>query len=228
MASSHKKSKKKIRADRKKDQRRKQQIRTIMILGLLVLVGLGYTFYPRQEAPGVTTTRLEDQPSLGSADAKVVLTEFGDFTCSACKSWHQAGIVNELLAYYGNDLRVEWRDFPVITADSPKAAQAGQCAHDQGLFWEYLDRVYSEPGSSYTNAGEDNLGRYAADVNLDMETFNNCLNSDQHQNTVSYDLEAGRDLRLPGTPAFLVNGQPIIGANPQLLAQAIDEALAGK
>jgi protein-disulfide isomerase len=45
---------------------------------------------------------------------------------------------------------------------------------------------------------------------------------------VSYDLEAGRDLRIPGTPAFLVNGQPIIGANSQLLAQAIDEALDGK
>ena len=119
---------------------------------------------------------------------------------------------------------MEWRDFPVITADSPKAAQAGQCAHDQGLFWEYLDRVYNEPGSSYTNAGEDNLRRFAAEVGLDINAFNTCMDNNQH--TVDYDLNAARDLRLPGTPAFLVNGKLVIGANPELIAQAIDEALA--
>ncbi|MBC8503603.1 MAG: thioredoxin domain-containing protein [Anaerolineales bacterium] len=155
-----------------------------------------------------------------------MLTEFGDFTCSACRAWHQTGIVGQLLDYYGDDLRVEWRDFPIITADSPKAAQAGQCARDQGLFWEYLDRVYSQRGSSYTNAGVEKLRIYAKDVGLDVETFNACLDSNQHQRTVEYDLDFARDLKLPGTPSFLVNGQPVIGANPQLLAQAIEAALA--
>jgi len=111
---------------------------------------------------------------------------------------------------------------------SPKCVIVLQCAHDQGLFWEYLDRVYSEQGSSYTNASEDHLIRYAVDINLDMEAFNACLDSNQHQSTVAYDLKAARDLRLPGTPSFLVNGQPSVGANPQLLTQAITEALAGK
>lgn len=222
-----KKEKQKIKAKRKKAKRRKEQLKTLFILGVLGLLVIGYVIYPRTKAPEVSITRLEDQPTLGSADAKVVLTEFGDFTCSACKSWHQAGIVTELLAIYGDDLRVEWRDLPIITADSPKAAEAGQCAHDQGLFWEYLDRVYSEPGSSYTNAKETDLRRYAADVNLDIDVFNDCLDSNRHQKTVSFDLDSARDLGLArSTPSFLVNGKPIIGANPELLVQAIDEALA--
>ena len=72
------------------------------------------------------------------------------------------------------------------------------------------------------------LRRYAAEINLDIETFNNCLDSNLHQNTVTYDLEAARELRLLGTPSFLVNGQPFFGVNPQPLIQAIDTALAGK
>lgn len=199
----------------------------MMILGALGLVALIYVLLPDASAPEVEAARLEDQPSLGAEDASVILVEFGDFTCSACRSWHQAGIVEDLLEMYADDLRVEWRDLPIITSDSPKAAQAGQCAHDQGFFWEYLDRVYSEPGSSYTNARVDDLRRYAAEVNLDMEAFNTCLDSNQHQRTVGYDLDAAYSLGLRGTPSFVVNGTPIIGANPDLLIEAIESALAG-
>jgi protein-disulfide isomerase len=225
MAKSVKKSAKRIRAERQQAQQSKQRKRTFIILGVLGLLVGAYFLFPRTEAPEVAVSRLENQPSMGSVNAKVVLTEFGDFTCSACRSWHQAGIVEQLLLQYGDVLRVEWRDFPVITADSPRAAEAGQCAYDQGLFWEFLDRVYQEPGSSYTNAGETNLQRFAADVGLDSETFNTCLDTYQHQNTVAFDLEAARELRLPGTPAFLVNGEAVIGANPQILTQAIESAL---
>jgi protein-disulfide isomerase len=221
------KSKKAISARRKQKQK-EQRRRTMVVLGILSMIIAAFVFYPKPQAPEVSLTRVEDNPSLGVGEAQVVLTEFGDFTCSACRSWHQAGVVEEILAQYEGLVRVEWRDFPVITADSPKAAQAGQCAYDQGFFWEYLDRVYSEPGSSYTNAGLDNLRRYAADIGLDVEAFNTCLDENQHQETVNFDLEAARDLRLPGTPAFVVNGKPIIGANPQILINAIDEALAAK
>lgn len=219
------KSRKKLSARRKKEQQ-KQRTRTWGVLGVLAIFVVAFIVYPRPQAPEVDLARLDDNPSLGSDQAEVVLTEFGDFTCSACRSWHQAGIVEQKLQQYEGLVRVEWRDFPVITADSPKAAQAGQCAYDQGLFWEYLDRVYSEPGSSYTNAGVADLRRYATDVHLDVDSFNICLDENQHHETVNFDLEAARDLRLPGTPAFLVNGKAIIGANPQLLVQSIDEALA--
>jgi protein-disulfide isomerase len=218
-------SKRNISARRKQKQR-DQRKRTIVVLGILALIIAAFIFYPKPQAPEVSLTRAEDNPSLGVVGAQVVLTEFGDFTCSACRSWHQAGVVEQILEQYNGLVRVEWRDFPVITADSPKAAQAGQCAYDQLFFWEYLDRVYSEPGSSYTNAGIADLRRYAADIGLDVEAFNTCLDENQHQETVDFDLEAARELRLPGTPAFLVNGKPIIGANPELLIKAIDEALA--
>jgi len=224
MSKSSRKSHKSRKSSRARRTRPRSK-RTILVLTVVALAALGYLLIPRNAAPEVSAARLEDNPSLGSADARVVVTEFGDFTCSACKSWHQAGVIEQLLAQYGDDLRVEWRDFPIITADSPRAAQAGQCAYDQGLFWEFLDRVYSEPGLSYTNAGESDLRRYAEEIGLDMQAFNACLDSNQHHRTVVYDLKAAQALRLRGTPAFLVNGKPVIGANPQLLAQAIEAAL---
>jgi len=228
MSNSASKSRRNTRASRKKEKQDRQRNRIIIGIGLLALLVVAYVFYPKALAPEVSVSRLEDNPSLGTHDAAVTLIEYGDFTCSACRSWHQAGVIDELLENYGDDLRVVWRDFPIITADSPKAAQAGQCAYDQGLFWEYLDRVYSQPGSSYTNAGVGDLRAYAADVGLDVEAFNACLDSNQHQKTVEYDLEIARKIRLPGTPSFLVNGKPVIGANLQLLTQAIDAALASQ
>jgi len=228
MSNASRKSAKNSRASRKNDKQDKQRNRIIIGFGLLAVIALAYVFYPRADTPEVSAARLEDNPSLGADDAPVTLIEYGDFTCSACRSWHQAGVIDELMANYGDDLRVEWRDFPIITADSPKAAQAGQCAYDQDLFWEYLDRVYNQPGSSYTNAGVADLRTYAADIGLDMDAFNACLDNNQHKSTVDYDLDAAKTLRLPGTPSFLVNGKPVIGANPQLLTQAIDASLAAK
>jgi protein-disulfide isomerase len=220
------KNKRATRARTRREKHRKQQI-TFGVLGVIIVAVAALFLWPKPAPPPVAQARLDDNPSLGAADAPVTLTELGDFTCSACRSWHQAGVLNQILSRYDGLLRVEWRDFPIITTDSPKAAQAGQCAHDQGQFWAYLDRVYREPGSSYSNGSPDKLRFYAQDVvDLDVEQFNACLDSNEHQMTVQYDLDFARGLGLRGTPSFLVNGAPVIGANPELLIQTIEAALA--
>jgi len=226
MAKTSTQSQKQLPKTKQKTGGSQKFIRNAGLIGVLGLILLVFVFYPKQDAPEVAPARLSDNPTKGTEDAPVVLTEFGDFTCSTCRSWHQAGVVDQILNQYEGLVRVEWRDFPIITADSPKAAEAGQCAYDQGLFWEYLDRVYNEPGSSFTNGEIADLRRYAAEVGLNMELFNNCLDDNQHKATVEYDFAEARRLNLPGTPSFLVNGKPIIGANPQLVIQAIEDALA--
>ena len=125
---------------------------------------------------------------------------------------------------YGDKLRFVWRDFPVITAESPKAAEAARCANDQGKFWEYHDLLYEQaPALSVAD-----LKSYAVQLGLDAAVFNPCLDSGQHQAIVESEKQAAFALGFRGTPSFLLNGQPLVGP-PSLayLEQLINQKLAG-
>jgi protein-disulfide isomerase len=122
-------------------------------------------------------------------------------------------------------VRFVWRDFPVITPQSPKAAEAAHCAADQGKFWEYHDYVYEHAQGLSMSA----LKAYAAALNLDTAAFNQCLDSGQHRATVERNLQDALAHGFRGTPSFLINDQPLIGP-PSLesLQQRIDMILASK
>jgi protein-disulfide isomerase len=164
-------------------------------------------------------------PSLGPPTAPVTIIEYADFGCPACWAWHKQGVLNELRNKYGDQIRFVWRDFPVITLLSPKAAEAGQCAHEQGKFWEFHDSVYAHDGAIEAS----DLNAYAAEIGLNMDQFNECVISRRYRDRVNAEQyeSFGRGLR--GTPSFFVNGQPVIG--PQRLAifeDIIDPILAAK
>ena len=82
-------------------------------------------------------------PQIGPKSAPITIVEFGDYGCSSCLIWAAAGMRQQLLDKYGDKVRFVWADFPVVTLDSPKAAEAGRCAYDQGKFWEYQDYLYN-------------------------------------------------------------------------------------
>src|SRR5260221_6782781 len=112
-------------------------------------------------------------PSLGPQSAPVTLVEYGDFACPTCKAWHQAGVLKQVRAKYGDRLRFVWRDFPIIAPESFKAAEAGQCANDQGKFWPYHDTLYDHAPALDVS----DLKAYARAVGLDAATFDRCLDS---------------------------------------------------
>lgn len=203
---------------------------TIIVVVLLVGAAAAFVLRPQAERPAaaeISESRLALDPTKGPEVAAVTITEYGDFGCPSCRAWHQAGIIEQILEFYGDQVRFVWRDFPVITGRSPKAAQAGQCALDQDEFWAYHDNIYEQPDLD-VDLRVDALKRYAAEIGLDMEVFNACLDSGQHKDTVQLDWDEGRRLGLRGTPSFLVNGTYIIGGQPELIVQAIDQALAGQ
>ncbi|MBI1955249.1 MAG: DsbA family protein [Acidobacteria bacterium] len=167
---------------------------------------------------------MSDDPALGPKTAPVTIVEYGDFGCSACKAWFRAGILQELRSRYGDQIRFVFRDFPVITPQSPKAAEAGQCAYDQGKFWEYHDRLYSAAAIAVSH-----LKAYAAEIGLDGRKFNQCLDSDRHAPTVERDLQDALARGFRGTPSFVVNDQPItLGGAPtfEYFQRLIDPILA--
>ncbi len=138
-----------------------------------------------------------DNRSLGPANALVTVIEYGDFGCTTCRAWHNSGTLQQLRDAYGDKVRFVWRDLPVITPDSPKAAEAGQCAADQGKFWEYHDLVYATFKIDVAS-----LKSYAAQLGLDTTRFDQCLDSGQHKADVDRDWAEGKSHGFQATPAF--------------------------
>lgn len=213
------------RLEKKRARHKRQRLTNIAVFAAVLLAAGLYLLWPRPEALPVAQARLDDNPRVGPEDAPVVLTEFGDFGCPACRAWHNSGVIEQILGQYQGQIQFEWKDFPVITARSPKAAEAGQCAYDQDKFWEYHDYVYEQP-ANVVDLSDRALKSYADDVGMNMEAFNACLDSGQHERTVQVDWQAAMNLGLRGTPSFLVNGKPVLGGQPELIIQAIDEALS--
>ncbi|MBI3761255.1 MAG: thioredoxin domain-containing protein, partial [Chloroflexi bacterium] len=166
-----------VRERRRAEQGRRRRLMIgAVVIGLLAVAAFARFAWPRPTPQPVDAARLADDPSLGPSTAPVTIVEYGDFGCPSCRAWHQAGILDRIRAQYGERVRFVWRDFPIITAQSPKAAEAGQCAYDQSKFWEYHDLVYDRAPA----IGVSDLKAYAAEIGLEVEKFNQCLDSGQH------------------------------------------------
>jgi protein-disulfide isomerase len=105
-----------------------------------------------------------------------------------------------------------YRDFPLnsIHQYAQKAAEATECADDQGKFWEYHDLVFANQSA----IDVDSLKGYAGQLGLDTDTFNECLDEGKQSSEVDKDLEDGRAFGVSGTPAFFINGELVSGAIP--------------
>lgn len=174
-------------------------------LGAALLAILIYFTWAEAGAGGGLDPDQVPDPALGPAAAPVVITEYSDFGCPACRSWHNAGIRAQILAEFGDQVRFVWKDFPVITAYSPRAAEAGQCAAAQGEFWAYHDQVYEH----FAGLNDAAMRSYATQVGLDMAAFDTCVEDRQMRRKVQANDQEARRLGMRGTPGFTINGKPL-------------------
>jgi protein-disulfide isomerase len=175
------------------------------------------------DAPRTTVAVNADDPAEGKADAPVTLVEYSDFQCPFCL--RVMPTLKQLREKYGDKVRVVWKDFP-LTQIHPQAfvaAQAGNCAREQGKFWELHDRMFGNQSALQPDA----LKKYAADAGLDTAKFNQCLDSSKYEARVQDALSAGGRLGITSTPTVFVNGRMISGAQPiEVFQSVIDEELA--
>jgi formate-nitrite transporter family protein len=215
---------KKNARQRRKEQQKQRQGRWLLITGILALLTM-IIYFTWQEAGGGTANSAVTvaDPTLGPATAPVEITEYADFGCPACRGWHNAGIREQILAAFGDQVRFVWKDFPVITPQSPQAAEAGQCAAAQGKFWEFHDLVYEQ----FAGLEVDALQGYAARIGLDLVAFTQCLEQRVMRAKVQANDQEARRLGLRGTPSFAINGRPL-PAPPSFdqLAALIQQELA--
>ena len=118
----------------------------------------------------VYTVSTEGDPFVGPEDAPITIVEFGDFRCGYCRR-HFEETFEPLLAAYEGEVRYVFRDYPILSQESLVAALAAECAPDQGAFWEFHNRVYSNQN---VLTREQFIG-YATELGLDGATFTTCL-----------------------------------------------------
>jgi len=209
-----------------KSNHSKSIVRPIITIGLIAIIVFAVVMILRSESQvqPMSQARLASDPSLGSPSAKVIIIEYGDFGCTTCRGWEQAGVLKQIVATYGDQVHFVWRDYPIITAQSPQAAEAGQCAFDQGKFWQYHDLLYSKAPALSIN----DLKSYAAQISLNTTRFDQCLDSQQDKAKVDQSMAEARGYGFIGTPSFIVNGQKVIGpASFSQFKSMIDPILAG-
>ena len=174
------------------------------------------------EAPREEVAVAADDAALGAATAPVTVVEFSDFQCPFCQ--RVAPTLKQLKATYGDKIRIVWKDFPLtsIHPEAFKAAEAGNCARDQGKFWEYHDRLFANQQALQPDA----LKQHAAAVGLDTAAFNACLDTAKYSDRVQQHIAAGTRLGINSTPAVFINGRQVSGAQPyEVFANIIDEEL---
>jgi protein-disulfide isomerase len=165
--------------------------------------------------------RTAESPSRGPANAPVEIVEFSDFQCPYCLAAHST--VKRVLDTYGDHIHFVYRHFPLPNhPNAHPAAEASQCASEQGQFWPYHDRLFANPGK-LTDA---DLKQSAAELRLDTARFNACVDSHKYKDFVDADVKAGQEAGVSGTPAFFINGRELTGAQPfETFKKVIDEEL---
>ena len=188
--------------------------------GLILFVAI----YPQKQYPDVAPDRLATDPTLGPADAKVTIIEYADYACPGCKSWYNAGVLQDILKKFPDSVRFIYRDNARISPASVKAANAAQCAYDQGKFWEYHDLLFENPVSFST----EGLKTYADMLGLNRAQFDKCLENGTYVNKVRNSMKLAGDHGFSFTPAFLVNEKVIVGPPSETyLTRLINSMLAG-
>lgn len=164
------------------------------------------------ENPSPAPTVLAQDPTergqvLGPANAAITVVEFSDFECPFCAQ--ASATVKRLMNEHPNDIRLVYRHFPLQNThpNARPAAEASECAAQQGKFWEMHDLLFANQKAL---AGSD-LQRYAAQIGLQTQKFSGCLSSEAMAQQVQQDLDAGKQYGVDGTPTFFVNKKKIVG-----------------
>ena len=172
---------------------------------------------------GSTGTTGSSRTPAGNPDAAVTVVEYADLQCPACKNAH-TGVAKPIIEKYGNQIRYEFKHFPLrsIHRFALDAAEAAECAADQGKFWEYIDLAFEKQ----SDLSFDALLTWAEELELDVGMFEQCWKSHSKKSIVLADYGDGRDLDVNGTPSFFVDGVRV-QTGYDTVSAAIEAAVEG-
>lgn len=168
----------------------------------------------------------DDDWIRGDKDAKVTIVEYSDFQCPFCARFHPT--MQQIMTEYAGEVRWVYRHFPLsFHPEAEPAAEAAECAGEQGKFWEYGDKLIENQAV----LGAATYAKIAADLGLNKGKFDTCLSSDRALAKIRAQAASGATAGVSGTPGSFVIGsdgsiQEIRGALPfESVKAAVDAAL---
>ncbi len=201
----------------------------ILVVGLLVILNTNRPQTTVADLVYETGVTPDGEPYKGSPDAPLQLVEYSDFLCSHC------GNFADTLETLGPDyietgkLQVIFRNYAFLAPESIEAAQAAECALDQGAgkFWLYHDLLFANRGSGLSAYSKSRLKAYALDIGLDTKEFNECLDSGAKLEEIQADKAEGESQGVESTPTWFINDQMVLGGiSESELRQILDGLLS--
>ncbi len=172
----------------------------------------------------------------GNENAKVIVIEYSDYQCPFCRSWFNSS--KPLIDDYVKQGKVlfAYKDFPLnnIHPMAKPYAEAARCAGDQGKYFEFHDKIYSEQNAlgtgTVSSITKDDVKQWAVNLGLNSTEFNSCFDSGKYSDAVESNLLEGGKFGVQGTPSFLIGladgeGQLIRGAQPAATFKSVIDAL---
>lgn len=204
------------------------------IVGAFAMMVIGFWSYfvnqDSQESGAVTVDRTAlvrpHSPSMGKADASVVIVEFFDPACETCRTFYP--MVKQLMAQHPDRIRLVMRYAP-FHKGSDKVVAVLEAARRQGKFWPVLEALLQNQKDWVSNhtANVDLIWRHLDGVGLNMEQLAIDLTAPDLQRVVAQDLTDANTLGVSQTPEYFVNARPLPSFGFEQLQQLVREELAG-
>ncbi len=184
----------------------------------------GGSYLLDSQKAGLKVGEYLEVPKISGADAQkgpsgapITIIEISEFQCPYCSKAKET--VDELMKIYPDEIRLVFKHLPLdFHKNAQKAAEAFECAGEQGKYWEMYDKLFN----SRENLEIANLKKYAKELNLQTSQFDSCLNSGKYDEKIKNDIKEMQEFGISGTPGFFVNKQFIGGAQP---LEAFEEAV---
>ncbi len=162
---------------------------------------------------------------MGSPDAPVTMIEYSDFQCPYCGRFVSETFPQIEQNYIDTgEAKLIFKQFPLpFHSNAQSAAEAAECAGEQGKFWEMHDKLFGNQAS----LGRDSYIAWAGQLGLNVAAFQDCIDSSRYSAQIAADMQDGQSAGVSGTPSFVINGALVVGAQPySVFQQAIDQALS--
>ncbi len=163
--------------------------------------------------------------SLGPEHAPVVVVEYGDFECPNCKNAVPA--VKMLLENFAGKVRFVYRHFPLEEPHphALAAAEAAECAGEQGRFWEMHDLLFE----NQRHLSLKHLHGYADRLGLDLAQYTAEMDDHVYLQRIREHIDGGKRSHVRATPGFFVDGMvQDVTYGLRELFDAVEAALAGR
>lgn len=148
----------------------------------------------------------------GNLNAPVQLIVYGDFDCPSTASFNN--ILAQAQKEFGDKTVIAFRHYPLTTIHQAAllAANAAECAAEQGKFWEMSDAFFQ--ATEKNQLFPEKFNETAKGLNLDVVKFKSCTEAQKYNDKILSQAEQAKQFGVIGTPTTFVNGQVINGATP--------------